>query len=277
MRALAPATECDCDALGHVVDPASSRSHDRAERWRVVALCGSGGTAEVWHAVAPDGREAALKRLSPKLRPRADWQQLLRREHALLRTAAHPCLVAPLELAEHDDGPELALEYLPNGDLVSLLGAEPRHWLPALRDVTAALRSLHERGVAHGDIKARNVLFAADHRARLIDLLLARPTDARAVRGTPAYSLPAGYKATAQAADCFALAVLIYELVTARLPYGAEGPRRVADWQPAAAPEGAAAARLLAAATATLEAGGGSPRGLSYLADVIESVGAAGA
>jgi serine/threonine protein kinase len=185
--------------------------------------------------------------------------------------------VGPLGLAERDDGPELALEYLPNGDLVSLLGAEPRHWLPALRNVIAALTSLHERGIAHGDVKARNVLFAADYSARLIDLLMARPTDAPAVRGTPAYSLPAGCRATAQAADCFALAVLLYELVTARLPYGTEGARRTADWQPVAAPKDAAAAVLLAAATSALEGAGGPPRGLSYLADVIESVGAAGA
>ena len=138
---------------------------------------------------------------------------------------ASPHLVEPLELVERDADPELALEFLPHGDLVSLLGAPARHWLPALRAVVAALADLHEHGSAHGDVKARNVLFAADHSARLIDLTSARALDAPAVRATAAYSVPAGVGTTAAAADCFALAVLLYELTTARLPYGAERAR----------------------------------------------------
>jgi DNA-binding helix-hairpin-helix protein with protein kinase domain len=160
---------------------------------------------------------------------------------------------------------------------VSLLGAPTRHWLPALRAVVAAVTTLHERGVAHGDVKARNVLFAADHGARLIDLTGAQAVDAPAVRSTAAYSLPAADARTAREADCFALAVLIHELTTARLPYGVDGPVRVGDRRPVAPPAEPAAARLLAAAIAMLEAGGGLPQGLSYLADVIESVSAAGA
>jgi serine/threonine protein kinase len=275
MRALTQATGFDGGGIGNVVDAAYS-SFDR-HAWHADALCGRGGTAEVWHAVAPDGREAALKRLKSELRRRARLQQQLRREYGLLRAVASPHLVQPLGLIERDDGPEIALEYLPNGDLVSLLGAPTRYWLPAIRSVVAAVAKLHEHGVAHGDLKARNVLFAADGGARLIDLMSARPVDAPAVRATAAYSLPVGTKTTARAADCFALAVLLHELVTARLPYGVDGPTRDCELRVAARPAEPAAARLLAAALAMLEAGGRVPLGLSCLADVIESVGATGA
>ena len=232
MRALAPPTEFDDGATGNVVASSFSSRHPDAD-WRVVASCGSGGTAEVWQVQAPDGREAALKRLKPEWRHSAGARDRLRGEFALLRGIASPRLVTPLELVEYDDGPALVLEYLPNGDLVKLLGAPARGWLPALRAVVAALRDMHQHGVAHGDLKARNVLFARDQSARLIDLTAARGVDAPAARSTAAYSLPGGMQATARAADCFAVAVLLHELATGRLPYGTEGARRVGEIQPA--------------------------------------------
>jgi len=273
MRPLAPATEFEGDAIATVVGSDSSSPNSR-HGWRAIALCGSGGTAEVWHAVAPDGREVALKRLKPELRQSAHACDRLRREYALLQRVASPHLVRPLELVERHADPELALEFLPHGDLVSLLGAPVRYWLPAMRGVVAALADLHEHGAAHGDVKARNVMFAVDHGARLIDLTSTQAFDAPSVRATAAYSVPAGAGTTAGAADCFALGVLLYELTTARLPYGANGPLRSYALRPVRRPTDPAAAPLLAAATAMLEAGGRLPEGLSHFADVIESVSA---
>ncbi len=275
MRALAPVTEFDGRGIGTVV--ASSFSSSLTGAWRPVALCGRGGTAEVWLARADDGREAALKRLQPALRQHPGARECLRREFAVLRAVASVGVVVPLELVECDDGPALVLEYLPHGDLVSLLGTPARYWLAALRAVHAGLTDLHSYGVAHGDLKARNVLVARDLSARLVDLTSARPIDAPAVRSTAAYSLPPGLPATARAADCFAFAVLLYELATGRLPYGADGAARLGAGLPAAAPREPQAARLAAAAEPMLLAGGSLPQGLSYFTDVIESVGAAGA
>jgi serine/threonine protein kinase len=202
---------------------------------------------------------------------------MLRREYVLLRNLASPQVVAPLALVELDDGPAIALEYLPNGDLVSLLGMPTKHWLPAFRGLVFALTALHDSGVADRDVKARNVLFAADQTARLIDLTAARPVDDPAVPATAAYRLSAGTQASARAGDCFALAVLLFELTTARLPYGPEGAVRVCEIRPVSSPAEPAARRLLVAAMAMLEAGGSLPQGLSYFADVIESVSAVGA
>jgi serine/threonine protein kinase len=227
--------------------------------------------------VAPDGREAALKRLKPALAQREDLRERLRGELTLLETIGSAALVTPLGLVEDRDGPGLILEYLPNGDLVSLLGAPVRNWLPALRTVLAALVDLHAHGLAHGDLKARNVLFARDQSARVVDLLAARPLDAPAARSTAAYGLPATMQATARAADCFAFAVLIHELATARLPYGENGGTDLGASEPVKRSLEPAAAQLVAAAQPMLTSGGGLPQGLSYFADVIESVSAAGA
>ncbi len=70
MRALAPPTEFDDGAIGHVAASSLSSRRETGGGWRAVALCGRGGTAEVWRAEGRDGREAALKSLKPELRQR---------------------------------------------------------------------------------------------------------------------------------------------------------------------------------------------------------------
>jgi serine/threonine protein kinase len=238
--------------------------------WRAVERLGSGGTAEVWRAVAPDGREAALKIVKRELRRHPQVNSLLRREHEILREVASPHLVEPYELIDCGGVAVLVLEYLPHGDLVSLIGASPRHWLPALGAAIAGLAALERHGLAHGDLKARNVLFAAGGSARLADLTSARPLDAPAAVATTAYgwSEPRGVRA--READCFALAALLFELATGRLPYGPVGPSAGAELTDVAVHEPAARA-LKAAALAALQAQGRG-LGLSYFVDVIESV-----
>jgi serine/threonine protein kinase len=243
---------------------------ERIGPWRAVALLGSGGTAEVWHAVAADGRDAALKVARRELRGHAAGNAPIRHEHDVLRRVASPHLVEPYELFEHDGSAVLALEYLPHGDLVSLVGMPPRLWLPAFRVVLAALADLERHGLAHGDLKARNVLFAADGSARLTDLVYARPLDAPAVITTRAYGVPAPRRACARDADRFALAVLLFELTTGRLPFGPDGAAAGRPVPPGPAPEGPEAP-LLRAAVGALRADG-RIEGLSYFTDVIESV-----
>ena len=238
--------------------------------WRAVGLLGRGGTAEVWHAVAPDGREAALKLVKRELRRLPGAQALLRREHEILTTVSSRHLVAPYELVDGDGAAVLVLEYLPHGDLVPLLGAPPLQWLPAFSAVVSALGALERKGLAHGDLKARNVLFAADGSARLADLTAARPLDAPAAVATAAYGLPEGSDACARDADRFALAALLFELSTGRLPFGPRGASAGTELADVALAD-PAARRLKAAAAAALQARG-RLQGLSYFVDVIESV-----
>ncbi|HEY3515885.1 MAG TPA: protein kinase [Gammaproteobacteria bacterium] len=263
MRTQALATEFDFTAVDWP-------NGENLGNWRAVELLGSGGTAEVWRAVAPDGREAALKIVKRELRRHPGANSLLRREHEILRLVASPHLVGPYELIDCDGVAVLVLEYLPHGDLVPLVGTPPPHWLPALGAAIAGLAALERHGLAHGDLKARNVLFAADGSARLADLTSARPLDAPAVAATAAYGLREPRGARAREADRFALAALLFELATGRLPYGPDGASAGAELADSAVPE-PAAAPLKAAAMAALRAEGRVP-GLSYFVDVIESV-----
>jgi serine/threonine protein kinase len=233
--------------------------------WQLREPLGRGGSACVWRAVDAEGRVAALKI------PNAHAADLLRHEHSLLAAFRHPSVVATLGIVSSQDRAALALEYLPLGDLVALAGSPPQHWLPALRDVWAALRELHACGYAHCDVKARNVLFATDDSPRLIDFAAARPLDAPLRRGVAtAACAPAGASTSGRAADCFAFAALAYELASGRLPYGATGARWHGE-EPAAVPVAARAAPLLGIAADVLRAGGRVDDGLSVFADDIES------
>ncbi len=267
MRTQAPATEFDARAIGTLPEWPSAETRGT---WRVVAALGRGGTADVWLGLDADGREAALKIARADVRGRGAADELLRREHDVLRAVASPHLVEPYELVEHQRGAVLVLEYLPHGDLVPLLGDKVEHWLPALRRVLAALTDLHRFGLGHGDVKAANVLFARDRSARLADLSSARPLDSPAEPTTAAHNLPAAARARVRDADSFAFGVLLYQLLTGRLPYGREGPVDLAAL-PAVSLADPSAAELLAATEVALSAGG-RVQGLSYFVDVIESV-----
>src|SRR5690606_8940870 len=100
------------------------------------------------------------------------------REHRVLARIDHPHVVRALGFAERDGVAVLVTELLSGGDLVPLAGGPPAHWLPAARGVAAALRAVHAAGFVHGDVKARNVLFDAGGRAKLIDFGSARPIGA---------------------------------------------------------------------------------------------------
>jgi serine/threonine protein kinase len=142
--------------------------------------------------------------------------------------------------------------------------------LPALGAVVSGLAALERHGFAHGDLKARNVLFAADGSARLVDLTSARPLDAPPAPATAAYAVPEQRGVAARDADCFALAALLFELVTARLPYGPHGAASGAELSEVRLAD-PVAMRLEETAVAALRAKG-RVQGLSYFSDVIESV-----
>jgi serine/threonine protein kinase len=259
----------------------STRELFASAGWQLAERVGAGGSSEVWRAIDARGRSVALKIPRSDVQPH-DSLARLEREHEVLAAAQHGHVVATQGLIEHRGACALALEYLPGGDLVALVGAHPRHWLPAARAVYAALAHLHARGYAHRDVKARNVLFDARGRARLIDFASALPLGAAARTGgtTAAHTRAGRSPIVAAADDAYAYAVLLYELFAGRLPYGAGGPsaRQVAPRGLAPAWVGARKGPLAALAARVrdvLEAAPAGAPGLSVFADVLESAFAA--
>jgi serine/threonine protein kinase len=260
----------ESDAVSSDSGAALGPGHDgHFGRWQLLERLASGGTATLYRAADDAGNEAALK----VLHRRAD--DYLRHEHEALRRFRHPNVVHPVGIVEGCGDSALALEYLPGGDLVALL-ASPRDCAPVLRDVLAVAMHLHARGFAHCDLKARNVMFAADGATRLIDFGSVRPLDAALRRSVAtAACTPARGVTSGRAADCFAFGVLVYECLTGSLPFGVDGMRFLGEEPRAAVSGDPVTAALLATALTVLRAGGEAREGLSVFVDVIESAVAA--
>ena len=164
-----------------------------------------------------DGDEAAAERL---------------RAEADLLAAARGCGVTEL-LATTDDPPGLVLEYAPGGTLADRLRDEgalpPAEAVRIIAELADVLSRLHAREIVHRDVKPSNVLFTARGELRLADFGVAALTGSRGTLGDSWEELRVGtvpYAAPEQpatpahpAADVYALGVVLYEMLTGRLPW----------------------------------------------------------
>jgi hypothetical protein len=186
-------------------------------RFRIVAPLGRGGIGEVYRADDLKlGHEVALKFVPAS-------EEMLR-EVRVGRQIAHPNVCRLYDVVDVDEGPAIVMEYVDGEDLALLLDRGPLSRPRALqiaRDVCAGLDAIHEKGVAHGDLKPANVMIDSRGRARITDFgLSARGGDAGRFGGTPAYMAPEQReerRATASA-DLYALGLLLSELLPGEMP-----------------------------------------------------------
>jgi eukaryotic-like serine/threonine-protein kinase len=204
-----------------------------AGRYRLDTLLGRGGMSEVWCATDLElGRRVALKLLAPN-----EDNERFEREARAFAALAHPNVTQLYDYGESDGRPYMVLEYLAGGSLEELLRTHG-----VLRDeetrriateLSAGLAHAHERGVVHRDVKPSNVLFDDEGRAKLADFGVARMaagegtlTEAGTVLGTAAYISPeqaAGLPAT-PATDVYSFGVLLFRMLTGRLPFESDDP-----------------------------------------------------
>jgi predicted Ser/Thr protein kinase len=204
--------------------------------YELVRVLGEGGFGEVVLArqVALD-RLVAIKRVHAFALGSADDLARFQREARVLASLDHPAVVRVLDYRLDDDtGAALVMEYVPGTNLHDLLENGPVPPAAALRilaDVASALEAAAARGIVHRDIKSANVFVLPDGSAKLGDFGIARMlgdpavfrTTDGSVRGTPGYMAPeaglGGGEPDARS-DAYAFAVLAFETLTGRLPFG---------------------------------------------------------
>jgi serine/threonine protein kinase/tetratricopeptide (TPR) repeat protein len=217
-------------------------------QYRVLERLGKGGMGEVY--LAEDtrlGRRVALKFLIGALDATPEARARLVREAQVAAQLRSPHIAVAYDLVEHERGLFIAMEYV-EGELLAdriargALGVADS--LDIAMQVAEALDEAHELGVVHRDIKSANLIITPRQLVKVLDFGLAKPsatadsfasqsalTLAGTVVGTLNYMPPEQLRGgnVDQRADIFALGVVLYEMLTGRLPFAGDSMADVAD------------------------------------------------
>jgi serine/threonine-protein kinase len=201
-----------------------------AGRYRLLEPLGRGAMSAVWEAEDLElARRVAVKTLAPS----ADRQRF-EREARAVAALSHANIVALYDYGESEGRPFMVLECLQGGSLEDRLAAtEPLPDAETRRiaaDVAAGLAHAHERGLVHRDLKPANILFDTEGRAKIADFGIARMrgtgtlTEAGTVLGTASYLSPeqATGAVAGPASDIYSFGIILFRLLTGRLPFTAK-------------------------------------------------------
>ncbi len=198
-------------------------------RYRLLDLCGRGGTAEVWRAQDESlDRVVALKLVTV---PTDEGAQRAGEEARLLARLNHPALVPVYDAGtDDDDHPWVVMELVEGetlGDAIKRGPLDPRRAAEVGQAIAEALAYVHGQNLVHRDVKPGNVLMGRDGRVRLTDFGIARLVDAAKVTATGLTVGTASYLAPEQVlgervgpqADVYALGLMLLECLTGRREY----------------------------------------------------------
>jgi eukaryotic-like serine/threonine-protein kinase len=211
------------------------------ERYDLRDLVGSGGMADVY--LAHDEvlhREVALKLLKAQYAENEEFVERFRREARSAASLSHPHIVPIFDQGEAGDGTYyIAMEYLPGGtlkDRITKRGALPPRTATAVTlQIAEALQTAHKRGVIHRDIKPHNILITDSGHVKVADFGIARAADATTIShpgdilGSAKYMSPeqAMGESVGPASDLYSLGVVLYEMLTGKVPFETESPTDV--------------------------------------------------
>jgi len=211
-----------------------------AGRYRLERKLGGGGMADVWLAEDQElGRKVAIKILHDRYANDTQFVERFRREATHAAGLSHPNVVSIFDRGEADGSYFIVMEYVEGRTLKELIVTRGSCPVPVaisyVRQVLAALRYAHRNGIVHRDIKPHNVLVDHEGRVKVADFGIARAgssqmTEAGSIIGTAQYLSPEQARGAPvdESSDLYSTGILLFELLTGKVPFTGETPVEIA-------------------------------------------------
>ncbi len=215
-----------------------------AGRYEIQEQIGIGGMANVYKAKdLIDDVTVAIKILKDEYIQNEEFLRRFRNEAKAIAGLSHPNIVKVYDVIYNDDVPAIVMEYIDGITLKEYIEREGiLKWKEALHYVVQVLRALqhaHDKGIVHRDIKPQNIMLLMDGTIKVMDFGIARfarfetKTISGKVIGSVHYISPeqACGDVTDHKTDIYSVGVMLFEMVTGRLPFEADAAVSVAMMQ----------------------------------------------
>ena len=219
-------------------------------RYEIQELIGVGGMAVVYRAYdIVEDRIVAIKILKDEFLGNKEFIRRFKNESKAIAVLAHPNIVKVYDVSFGTKIQYIVMEYIDGVTLKEYISKhQPMDWKDAVyftHQILSALNHAHEKGVIHRDIKPQNIMLLADGTIKVTDFGIARfssnktqtMTD-RAI-GSVHYISPEQAKGSVidEKADIYSVGVMLYEMLTGKLPFEADNAVSVAIMQMQSAPK----------------------------------------
>jgi len=218
-----------------------TRGSTFAGRYEIIEELGKGGMGKVYRVLDKKlNEEIALKLIKPEIASDKKTVERFRNELKVARKIVQKNVGRMFDLNEEKDTHYITMEYIPGQDLKGLIRQSGRLAIPTAisiaKQVCAGLVEAHKLGVIHRDLKPNNIMIDKEGNAKIMDFGIARSLEAKGITGvgimvgTPEYMSPeqAEVKEVDQRSDVYSLGVILYEMVTGRVPFEGETPLSIA-------------------------------------------------
>lgn len=211
-------------------------------RYELLEVIGTGGMAVVYKARCHRlNRFVAVKILKTDLAQDAEFRRRFHDESQAVAMLSHPNIVAVYDVSHSDDLDYIVMELIDGITLKQYMQKKgtPLNWREALHFITQIVRALshaHSRGIIHRDIKPHNIMVLRDGSVKVSDFGIARITSAHQSTLTQEALGSVHYISPEQArgshidarSDIYSAGVVLYEMITGRLPFEGDSPVAVA-------------------------------------------------
>jgi serine/threonine protein kinase/lipopolysaccharide biosynthesis regulator YciM len=208
-----------------------------ADRYEIIEELGRGGMGRLYRVLdIKINQEVALKILRPEISRDQQTIDRFSNELRLARKIAHKNVCRMYQLSEYRGTHFIIMEYIPGQDLQSMIKMTKQLSMETAislaRQICEGLSEAHRLGVIHRDLKPGNIMIDKEGTPRILDFGIARSLESRGMTesghmiGTPEYMSPEQAQDTGvdQRSDIYSLGVILYEMITGKVPFSGETP-----------------------------------------------------